>query len=320
MKELTRRQFAGHALAAAAFAASVLPVPVAAASKLMAKRKIPSTGVELGILGFGNSAVFNPRTDPEEAKQTSRALFDLLVEMGGNFVDSYYDAYLNLAEWLDSDVISQVHFSAGFAAFGRPLTEDDIPGLPGLMKSAQLAFLTVHQHLDMSMSERYWPLARRAKEAGYARHIGVSWNASSDTPDADEVFIDFMRAEKPDFVEINYSIMTPHPESRLLPTAMDLGIGVIAMKPFQDGAYFSQVSGRELPGWASEFCDSWAQFCLKYIVSHPAVTVAISETGNLEHAQDNLGAGIGPLPDEATRNRMKEVYASLPSPRSRTRP
>ena len=144
----------------------------------MPKRKIPSTGVELGILGFGNSAVFNTRTDIEEAKQTSRALFDLLVEMGGNFVDSYYDAYLNLAEWLDIDVISQVHFSAGFAAFGRPLTEDDIPGLPGLMKNAQLAFLTVHQHLDMSMSERYWPVARRAKEAGYARHIGVSWNAS----------------------------------------------------------------------------------------------------------------------------------------------
>ena len=113
------------------------------------------------------------------------------------------------------------------------------------------------------------------------------------------------RTEKPDFVEISYSIMTSHPESRLLPTAMDLGIGVIAMQPFQDGAYFRQVSGRELPGWASEFCDSWAQFCLKYIVSHPAVTVAISETNNLEHARDNLGAGIGRLPDEATRNRMQ---------------
>ena len=312
MKELTRRQFAGHALAAAAFAASVSSIRVAAASTLMPKRKIPSTGVELGILGFGNSAVFSTRTDIEEAKQTSRALFDLLVEMGGNFVDSYYDAYLNLAEWLDSDVIRQVHFSAGFAAFGRPLTEDDIPGLPGLMKNAQLAFLTVHQHLDMSMSERYWPVARRAKEAGYARHIGVSWNAS---PDADQELIDFMRSEKPDFVEINYSIMTTHRESRLLPTAMDLGIGVIAMQPFQNGAYFRQVSGRELPGWASEFCDSWAQFSLKYIVSHPAVTVAISETGNLEHARDNLGAGIGDLPDEATRNRMKELYASLPSSR-----
>jgi predicted aldo/keto reductase-like oxidoreductase len=243
MKELTRRQFAEHALAAAAFAASVLPVPVAAASTPMAKRKIPSTSVELGILGFGNSAVFSSRTDAEEAKQTSRALFDLLVEMGGNFVDSYYDAYLNLAEWLDNDVTSQVHFSAGFAAFGRPLAEDDIPGLPGLMQNAQLGFLTVHQHLDMSMSERYWPVARRAKEAGYVRHIGVSWNASAD---ADQQLIDFMRTEKPDFVEISYSIMRLHPESRLLPTAMDLGIGVIAMQPFQNGAYFRQVSLRQL--------------------------------------------------------------------------
>jgi aryl-alcohol dehydrogenase-like predicted oxidoreductase len=310
VKELTRRQFAGHALAAAAFAASISSVRVAAASTLIAKRKIPSTGAELGILGFGNSAVFSTRT--EEAKQTSRALFDLLVEMGGSFVDSYYDAYLNLAEWLDIDVISQVHFSAGFAGFGRQLSEDDIPGLPGLMQKAQLAFLTVHQHLDMSMSERYWPVARRAKEAGHARHIGVSWNAS---PEADQELIDFMRTENPDFVEINYSIMTVHPERRLLPTAMDLGIGVIAMQPFQNGAYFRHVSGRELPGWASEFCDSWAQFSLKYIVSHPAVTAAISETGNLEHARDNLGAGIGPLPDEATRNRMRELFASLPSNR-----
>jgi aryl-alcohol dehydrogenase-like predicted oxidoreductase len=312
VKELTRRQFAGHSLAAAAFAASLSHVPFAAAATLIPKRKIPSTGVDLGILGFGNSAVFNSRTDVEEAKQTSRALFDLLVEMGGNFVDSYHDAYLNLAEWLDIDVIRQIHFSAGFALFGRPLAEDDIPGLPGLMQNAQLAFLTVHQHLDMSMSERYWPVARRAKEAGYARHIGVSWNAS---PDADEELIDFMRAEKPDYVEISYSIMRSHPESRLLPTAMDLGIGVIAMQPFQNGAYFRQVSGRELPGWASEFCDSWAQFGLKYIVSHPAVTVAVSETNNLEHARDNLGAGIGPLPDETTRTRMKELYASLPSSR-----
>jgi aryl-alcohol dehydrogenase-like predicted oxidoreductase len=312
VKELTRRQFAGHALAAAAFAASVSSVRVAAAATLMAKRKIPSTGVELGLLGFGNSAVFNARTEVEEAKQISRAQFDLLVEMGGNFVDSYHDAYLNLAEWLDPDVISQVHFSAGFAAFGRPLAEDDIPRLPGLMQKPQLAFLTVHQHLDMSMSERYWPVARRAKEAGSVQHIGVSWNAS---PDGDQELIDFMRAEKPDFVEISYSIMRSHPESRLLPTAMDLGIGVIAMQPFQNGAYFSQVSGRELPGWASEFCDSWAQFSLKYIVSHPAVTVAISETSNLEHARDNLGAGIGPLPDDATRNRMREFYASLPSSR-----
>lgn len=311
MKELTRREFAGLALAATAGTASVLPGSVAA-STVMAKRKIPSTGVELGILGYGNSAVFSSRTDADEAKQTSRALFDLLVEMGGNFVDSYYDAYLNLAEWLDSDVIRQVHFSAGFALFGRPLAEEDIPRLPGLMQNAQIAFLTVHQHLDMSMSERFWPVARRAKERGYARHIGVSWNAS---PDADQELVDFMRTEKPDFVEINYSIMTTHRESRLLPTAMDLGIGVIAMQPFQNGEYFRRVSGRELPSWASEFCDSWAQFCLKYIVSHPAVTVAISETNNLEHARDNLGAGVGPLPDEATRNRMKELYASLPSSR-----
>jgi aryl-alcohol dehydrogenase-like predicted oxidoreductase len=312
VKELTRRQFAGHSLAAAAFAASLSHVPFAAAATLIPKRKIPSTGVDLGILGFGNSAVFNSRTDVEEAKQTSRALFDLLVEMGGNFVDSYHDAYLNLAEWLDIDVIRQIHFSAGFALFGRPLAEDDIPGLPGLMQNAQLAFLTVHQHLDMSMSERYWPVARRAKEAGYARHIGVSWNAS---PDADEELIDFMRAEKPDYVEISYSIMRSHPESRLLPTAMDLGIGVIAMQPFQNGAYFTQVRGRELPGWAAEFSDTWAQFSLKYIVSHPAVTVAISETNNLEHARDNLGAGIGPLPDEGTRTRMREFFASLPSAR-----
>lgn len=312
MKELTRREFAGHALAVTACAASALSVSAAAASTVMAKRKIPSTGVELGIVGYGNSAVFSSRTDADEAKQTSRALFDLLVEMGGNFVDSYYDAYLNLAEWLDRDVTRQVHFSAGFALFGRPLAEEDIPRLPGLMQNAQIAFLTVHQHLDMSMSQRYWPVARRAKEGGYARHIGVSWNAS---PDADQELIDFMRTEKPDFVEINYSVMTTHRESRLLPTARDLGIGVIAMQPFQNGEFFRRVSGRELPPWAREFCDSWAQFCLKYIVSHPAVTVAISETSNLEHARDNLGAGIGLLPDEATRKRMKDLYASFPSSR-----
>ena len=312
MKELTRRQFAGHALAAAAFAASVSHVPFAVAATLMAKRNIPSTGVELGILGFGNSAVFNARTDVEEAKQTSRTLFDLLVEMGGNFVDSYHDAYLNLAQWLDIDVIRQVHFSAGFAGFGRPLAEDDIPGLPGLMQNAQLAFLTVHQHLDMSMAERYWPVARRAKEAGYARHIGVSWRSS---PMLMRSSSTSCRRENP---TTSYQLLHYEIASRKSTVADSNGsrhwshrdAAVPERGIFQAGEWerIARLGDRVLRV-------SGAQFCLKYIVSHPAVTVAISETNNLEHARDNLGAGIGRLPDEATRTRMQEFYASLPSAR-----
>ena len=152
--------------------------------------------------------------------------------------------------------------------------------------------------------DMHWPNVLRWKDSGEARYIGVT---VSSTQQHDQ-FESFMRAEPLDFIQVNYSVMEPGAEDRILPLARDLGMGVLINRPFMNGSYFGRVSGRSLPEWASEFdCASWAQFSLKYILAHPAVTCALTETTNPEHMEDNIQAAFGRLPDDATKRRMREL-------------
>ncbi len=121
-----------------------------------------------------------------------------------------------------------------------------------------------------------------------------------------------LRTEELDFVQVNYSLGERRADERLLPLAQDRGMGVIVNEPYNVGRLFTVVRGRDLPDWAAEFdCESWGQFFLKYILSHPAVTVIIPATSDLEHLIDNMGAGMGQLPDERTRTRMEEFFDGL---------
>jgi diketogulonate reductase-like aldo/keto reductase len=113
-----------------------------------------------------------------------------------------------------------------------------------------------------------------------------------------------MRRYKPQFIQINYSLGEREAERELLPMAKDLGIAVLINRPFVAGRLFRAVGDRPLPDWATEFAESWAQFFLKFIVSHPAVTCVIPATSKLRHMVDNAGAGMGLMPDEGTRRRM----------------
>ena len=121
-----------------------------------------------------------------------------------------------------------------------------------------------------------------------------------------------MRSGRWDFVQINYSLGERESERRLLPLALDRGIAVIANRPFGEGGMFRRVRGQPLPGWAAEIgVTSWAQYFLKWIVGHPAITCAIPGTSRPEHMRDNLGAGAGKLPDQRLRRRMAEHYDTL---------
>ena len=111
---------------------------------------------------------------------------------------------------------------------------------------------------------------------------------------------------------LNYSLLEPGAEERVLPAALHHGVAVVTNRPFINGEYFGVVKGRKLPEWASEFdCESWAQFSLKFVLSHPAVNCAITETANPKHAVDNLGTGTGRLPDEKMREMMRAEIASI---------
>ncbi len=113
-------------------------------------------------------------------------------------------------------------------------------------------------------------------------------------------------------MQFTYNLVDREAERRLLPLAAERGLAVIVNRPFQGGALFARVRGKPLPSWAAEFdCDNWAQFMLKFIVSHPAVTCAIPATSQVVHLQENMGAGFGRLPDESMRLRMVRLFAEL---------
>jgi aryl-alcohol dehydrogenase-like predicted oxidoreductase len=149
---------------------------------------------------------------------------------------------------------------------------------------------------------------RRLKEENLARYVGIARHRES----YHEEMMNLMEAGAVDFVQVNYSILEPEAEERLLPMAQDRGVAILINRPFLNGEYFKLVKGHELPDWAAEFdCHSWAQFSLKFIISHPAVTCVLTETAKPHHAEDNLGGGLGRLPDQETRERMRKVLVEL---------
>src|SRR6266536_5956725 len=121
-----------------------------------------------------------------------------------------------------------------------------------------------------------------------------------------------MRSEKLDFLQINYSLMEREAEKRILPLAQERGVAVIVNRPFGGGDLFERARAKELPDWVTEFdCRSWAQFFLKWIIAHSAVTCAIPATNNPNHLEDNLHGGVGRLPDARMRQRMVEFVSGV---------
>ena len=145
------------------------------------------------------------------------------------------------------------------------------------------------------------------KEAGRIRHIGVTHYTSSAYAELEAV----LRAEPLDFVQLNYSVIDRAAEQRLLPLALERRVAMLANLPLASGSALRAVATRPLPAVAGELaCTSWAQLLLKFVVSHPAVTCAIPGTSRPEHMADNAAAGIGPLADDAQRERIARAYAA----------
>ncbi len=147
------------------------------------------------------------------------------------------------------------------------------------------------------------------KQAGRFRYIGMTTSSSRQY----EAFEAMMRREELDFVQVDYSLEGRSADERLLPLAADRGMGVLINLPYRRGRVFQRLGERELPGWAAELeCRTMAQVTLKYIVSHPSVTCAIPGTYKMEYLLDNMGGGMGPMPDDAMRKTMADWYDALP--------
>ena len=266
-------------------------------------RAIPGTSETLPIVGFGSS---KPVLEiPTEGTEPVAAVIRMLLEHGGRVVDTSprtpeidekFGQVLTAPEFSDRlFVATKINTNGEAAGIAQMRQNQRLVGRP------TLDLLQVESMRDLDV---HWPNVLRWKESGEARYIGVTVSSNSQH----DAFESVMRAEPLDFVQINYSVMEPEAEDRLLPLAQDLGMAVLINRPFMNGSYFGRVNGRTLPAWASEFdCATWAQFSLKYILAHPAVTCVLTETTNPEHMADNVGAGFGRFPDDATKRRMREL-------------
>jgi len=268
------------------------------------KRPIPASGELLPAVGLGTWQVFDVATQPEALAQ-ARAALARFVELGGAVVDTstMYGASESVLGDLAAGLgahkrlfLATKVWTSGREAGIRQM-EQSIARMQ-VARKGPLDLMQVHNLVD---ADTHLATLREWKAAGRVRYAGVTHYHESAYPELERV----VRAGGIDFVQLNYSLAERAADRRLLGVAADSRIAVIINRPFAEGALFRRVAGRPLPGWAAAFgCASWAQFFLKWILAHPAVTCAIPGTRNVEHIDDNLGAAASPLPNAATRRKM----------------
>ena len=285
------------ALLAAGYAAR----PSFAQNRIMTK-PIPSTKEALPVIGCGTWQTFDVGSDPG-ARAPLREVLKLLER---NIVDS--SPMYGSSESVAGDLIAELGLRDKLFIATKVWTSGRDAGIRQMetsfkrLRVQQMDLMQVHNLVDVGTHTKTLQEWKAQKKV---RYIGITHYTSSAYAEVERA----LKTRQYDFLQINYSLGERDSERRLLPLAQELKVAVIANRPFAEGALFRRVKGKALPPWAAELgIASWAQFFLKWIVSHPAVTCAIPGTGNPKHMQDNLGAGAGKLPDEKERSKMTEFF------------
>jgi diketogulonate reductase-like aldo/keto reductase len=290
---------AGAAAGGAARAAPAAPAMLA--------RPIPVSGELLPAVGLGTWRTFDVGPSVVE-RQPLREILHRFVALGGRVIDS--SPMYGTAEAVIGDLASALGIADRLFLATKVWTTGREAGITQMERSLRLLqvrrldLMQIHNLRDWRTHLR---TLREWKQAGRIRYLGVTHYLESAHDDLERV----MRTEPLDVVQVNYSLGEREAERRILPLARDRGIAVLVNRPFAEGGLFQRVRGQPLPGLAAEFeCESWAQFFLKWILAHPAVTCAIPATSRPQHLEDNMRAGLGRLPDEATRARMAALVAA----------
>lgn len=318
---LTRRKFltgATGAAAAGVVSHGSAAVPGAGAgvgargpnegADAMLTRPIPGTGEALPVVGLGTSDTFD--VDPAGAPAGAVGeVYDAFVGGGGTVLDTspmYGKAEAVLGALMKARGNRQRMFVATKVwTKGREAGAAQIAESMRLLGTTRLDLLQIHNLVDW---REHVPTIRALKDKGAVRYAGITHYTVASHADLMQVLTE----QKFEFVQVNYSIVTRDAEERLLPFCQDRGIAVLVNRAFEDGRLFQMTKGRTLPPWAADFdCTSWAQFFLKYAISHPAVTCVIPATAKPKNQLDNLRGGVGRLPDARTRNRMVDYLAAL---------
>jgi diketogulonate reductase-like aldo/keto reductase len=264
-------------------------------------KPIPSSGERLPVVGLGSWITFNVGDDAElrdECADVMRGFF----AAGGRMIDS--SPMYGSSQAVIGYGLQRLRRPAALFSADKVWTSSGPEGPEQIEESRvhwgvrRFDLLQVHNLLSW---EQHLPTLLSMKADGRVRYVGIT---TSEGRRHDEL-VEIMESRPIDFVQVTYNILDREVEERILPLARDRGIAVIANRPFQQGALLPRLQRHPLPAWASEIgAGSWAQFVLKFIVSHPAVTCAIPATTQVPHVKENLAAAGGVLPDEATRRRM----------------
>jgi aryl-alcohol dehydrogenase-like predicted oxidoreductase len=269
-------------------------------------RPIPSSGEKLPVIGLGTWQTFD--VDPAQSAPLAEVL-RTFVKLGGRVVDS--SPMYGRAEQVIGDLLTKLKLRDSLFLATKVWTRGKQAGIDSMERSfarlqtKTIDLMQVHNLVD---AETQLQTMREWKAVGRFRYLGVTHYEAGAFAEVAKI----LAREKLDFVQINYSIMEREAEEKILPLAQDRGVAVIVNRPFSAGDLFHRVRGKPLPDFAGEFnCTSWAQFLLKWIVAHPAVTCAIPATNNVQHLEDNMRGGVGRLPDAKLRQRMIEALAKL---------
>jgi len=305
--KLSRRRFLQNLSAASA--APIIGNIDAALSSTRHSRVIPSSAESIPVIGMGSWLVFSIDPDNDEQLATRQAVILEFLNRGGGMIDS--SPMYGVAQDVIGRSLKRLDNHTGLFAATKVWTRGNRQGLLQMEDSRLLwgipgfDLMQVHNLMDW---ETHLPNLYDMKEDGQIRYVGVTTSHGRRHAE----LIDIMRSQPLDFVQFTYNLLDREAEEYLLPLAADKGIAVIINRPFQRGRLFQKFARHKLPDWAEDIdCANWAQFFLKFIISHPSVTCAIPATSRVDHMQQNMGAANGRLPDMAMRRRMIRYIESL---------
>lgn len=266
-------------------------------------KPIPVSGEQLPVIGLGTSRVFNVGKDVAELGKL-REVVRIMASVENSMLDTspmYGEAERVAGDLVeDLGVRRQLFFATKVWTDGKQAGIEQMQESLRLMQTKTIDLMQIHNLVDW---KTHISTLRDWKERGLIRYLGITHYNES----AHDDVIRVMNQTSLDFLQINYSLAEPEAENRVLPLAREKGIAVIANRPFARGALFRATRGQSLPDWAEEIeCKTWAQFFLKFVVSHPAITCAIPATSKPKHMLDNQLAGKGSLPDSRMRERMRK--------------
>jgi len=290
-------------------AAPGIPIKIAIGKEPspMRRSSIPATGETLPVIGLGTYIAFDVDSTPSAIKQR-KYIVDLMIEHGGSVIDT--SPMYNRSEKVIGDIIAAGSDRSKLFLATKVWSDRQAAGAAQMQRSVELMnsgtidLMQVHNLRDTAV---HMASIRRLQDEGHVRYSGLTHYTAAALHSLEKE----MRLYNPDFIQINYSLGEREAAERILPIAKDMGIAVLINRPFQSGALFRAVANRQLPDWSADIATSWGQFFLKFIISHPAVTCAIPATAKPHHLIDNLGAGLGKLPDHAMRIRMADYFTSI---------